>query len=161
MNNHERIGQIRFALDINDATMVSIFEAGGVTVTVPQVIDFLAKHADGQETLNNHDFESWLNGLITMQRDGKLDANGVRIPEQYNIVNDRDVNNVTLKKLKTALNIPSEELLAAINEVRSTPIKKTEFAAWLRSPGGKYQVMKDPLQRDFLKALVWLYRGIK
>ena len=124
-------------------------------------------------TCTNHMLESFLNGLITLKRGrqettdtGKESSqNPNQNPAQktganplYLIKENTQVNNIVLKKLKIALSLTSDDVLA-IFVAAGTPISKGELSAVFRKEGHRnYKVCGDSYVRNFLKGLAVKYR---
>ncbi len=149
--------------------MVEIFKLGGVEVTKEEVILMLTKSNDGyhesdsaenEESLkcSNGMLDSFLNGFIIFKR-GKQDPKPGQ-PEKpaLSIKNYENVNNIVLKKLKIALALTSEDMLAILEEA-GIVITKGELGAVLRKEGHKnYKECGDRYVRNFLKGLALKYR---
>ncbi|HAB95381.1 MAG TPA: DUF1456 domain-containing protein, partial [Enterococcus sp.] len=108
MNHNDRLTRLRYALDIKDTDMVKIFELGGASFTKEEVRQLLKKkdpETYGIECTNEA-FERFLNGLIRSQRGTKPDA-GEPVLE----LNNGNVNNLMLKKIKIALSLTTDEML--------------------------------------------------
>ena len=92
----------------------------------------------------------FLNGLIINKR-GKQDGE-IPLPEK------RLNNNIILRKLKIALNLQAEDILAIL-EKTGTPISKHELSAFFRKPEHKhYRDCKDQILRNFLHGIQMRYR---
>ncbi|WP_172370731.1 DUF1456 family protein [Sporosarcina jiandibaonis] len=166
MNNNDILIRLRYALDIKDADMVEIFGLGGIEITNQEVRDILLKvKNDGHEMddefqeneykkkLDNNQLESFLNGLITYKR-GAADSDKP-VPLT---MNDRNVNNILLKKVKIALSLTSEDMLDILSDT-GTILSKSELSAVLRKEGHRnYKECGDRYARNFLKGLALKYR---
>ena len=53
MNNNDRLTRLRYALDIKDSDMVTIFSMGGVTLTQEDVVQLLKKLPKEDPTQEN------------------------------------------------------------------------------------------------------------
>jgi uncharacterized protein YehS (DUF1456 family) len=160
MNNNDRLTRLRYALDISDEDMVTIFDMGGASVTPDQVRAFTTRidqedyENEYEEALNNEQFERFLNGIITSQR-------GVRegAPEPKLELNADNANNLLLKKMKIALSLTTEEL-HEIMEDAGGRLTKSELGAVLRKEGHRnYKPCGDRYVRNFLNGLKMRYRG--
>jgi uncharacterized protein YehS (DUF1456 family) len=174
MTNSDILIRLRYALDIRDKDMVEIFKLGGIDVTIDEVRQILVKPKetfryetendgdieDNEENkkCNNFMLESFLNGFIVYKR-GKQDPEPGQ-PERptISITNIGSVNNVLLKKLKIALALTSEDMLAILAKA-GVIITKGELSAILRKEGHKnYMACGDRYARNFLKGLTITYR---
>lgn len=164
MFNNDIVIRLRYALDLKDAEMVEIFKLGGVRVTKEDVLKMMEKTNKEEEVkayrliCNNSMLESFLNGFITLRR-GKLDTPaGQSERPVYTITDNKNVNNVVLKKLKIALNFTSEDMLSVF-ELAENPITKGELSAVFRKEGHRnYKDCGDSYIRNFLKGLAIKYR---
>lgn len=177
MNNNDILIRLRYALDIKNADMVKIFKLGGIEVTEEEVLKMLIKsknsnhnevddHDDIEENdenednmkCNNFKLESFLNGLIIFKR-GKKDEKLEQTERPAPSINDSEcINNVLLKKLKIALSLTSEDMLAIL-ATAGVIISKGELSAVFRKEGHKnYKECGDRYARNFLKGLAIKYR---
>ncbi|MFD1928339.1 DUF1456 family protein [Sporosarcina siberiensis] len=173
MNNNDRLVRLRYALDIKDAEMVEIFKLGGMELTKQEVQKMLSKSKGNAATdpeenenqvneyetsLENSSFESFLNGFIVFKR-GEQESKPGASPNQFLMTKDnRNVNNVLLKKLKIALSLTSEDMLDILIDAGVT-ISKSELSAVLRKEGQRnYKECGDRYARNFLKGLALRYR---
>ena len=68
-------------------------------------------------------------------------------------------NNIIFRKLKIALNLQAEEVLALIKQADFS-MSKHELSAFFRKPGHKhYRECRDQVLRYFLKGVQLKYRG--
>jgi len=171
MNNNDILIRLRYALDIKDSDLVTIFKKGGVELTKEEVKELLTK-VDNQEEVTEGEFqkteylkkcsnqllESFLNGFIVVQRGPqKVKPGEVVKPVAYTLTH-QNVNNVMLKKLKIALELTSDEMLEIMLEAGLT-ISKSELGAVLRKEGQRnYKQCGDRYARNFLKGLTLRYR---
>lgn len=167
MNNNDILTRLRYALDLKDAEMVEVFGLGGIEVTKDDVQAILSKvKNDGHEVdeeefqandykkkLDNKSLESFLNGLITFKRGASDSGQPVQLT-----MNDRNVNNILLKKVKIALTLTSEDMLDILSDT-GTNLSKSELSAVLRKEGHRnYKECGDRYARNFLKGLAMSHR---
>ena len=174
MDNNDILIRLRYALDIKDADMVEVFRLGGLELTKEAVQKMLLKSkkdeatevseagaASGDEQLlcDNATLESFLNGLITSQR-GKPQAKpGETETKPKFVLNNGNVNNLMLKKVKIALNFTTEDMLEILGSAGVT-LSKSELSAVFRKEGHRnYKPCGDRYARNFLKGLAMRYRG--
>ena len=174
MDNNDILIRLRYALDIKDADMVEVFRLGGLELTKEAVQKMLLKSkkdeateasepgaasGDGQLACDNAALESFLNGLITSQR-GKPQAKpGEPEPKPEFVLNNGNVNNLLLKKVKIALTLTNEDMLEILESAGVT-VSKSELSAVLRKEGHRnYKPCGDRYARNFLKGLALRYRG--
>lgn len=168
MNNNDILSRLRYALDIKDKEMVEIFGLGGIETTTDEVRDMLAKtntsgEDDNQDdvygkNIDNLTLESFLNGFVTSKRGVQEDKQGNGQNQFLMSPNKRNVNNILLKKLKIALSLTSEDMIAILNET-GVDLSKSELSAVLRKEGHRnYKECGDRYARNFLKGLALRYR---
>jgi uncharacterized protein YehS (DUF1456 family) len=151
MTNNDVLRRLRFVFDIEDARMISIFGAANREVTRAEVSDWLKRDDDPSfAACPDEVLATFLNGFINEQR-GKQPG-PPREPEQ------RLTNNMILTKLKIALALQADDMIAILASV-DFPVSKHELTALSRKPGHKhYRVCQDQLLRNFLQGLRLKYR---
>jgi len=174
MNNNDILIRLRYALDIKDADMLEIFSLGGVKVTKSELLRMLINPKKEEEdkrnddefvvdkdlkVCNNHILEAFLNGLIIFKR-GKQETQPAESEKQVYMIKDhKTVNNVMLKKLKIALSLTSEDMLAIFKET-GIVLSNSELSAVLRKEGQRnYKECGDRYARNFLKGLALKHRN--
>ncbi len=151
MNNNDILRRLRYTFDFNDAKMVSICALAQLTVSKEQVHGWLKKE-DAPDFIACDDSElaGFLNGLIIENRGKKEGA----LPEAEKYLN----NNMVFRKLKIALNLQAEDVLAVM-QLADLRMSKHELSAFFRKPGHKhYRKCQDQIMRNFLKGLQLKYR---
>lgn len=152
MNNNDTLRSLRYTFDLNDSKMMSIFEMGGSEVTREQVSQWLKKDEDPDfKSLNGAELAAFLNGFIVKNRGAKEGAE-TPVPEKWM------TNNLILKKIKIALNLKSEDVMALLKLV-NVELSDHELSALFRKPEHKnYRTCQDQFLRSFLKALQLKHR---
>jgi uncharacterized protein YehS (DUF1456 family) len=168
MNNNDILIRLRYALDIKDAEMVEIFGLGGIETTKEEVQEMFSKSKNSStneaqddeyiKKLDNHMLESFLNGFVSLKR-GPQDTKPEDSQKQFLMTKDnRNVNNILLKKVKIALSLTSEDMLDILNAT-GVNLSKSELSAVLRKEGQRnYKECGDRYARNFLKGLALRYR---
>jgi uncharacterized protein YehS (DUF1456 family) len=148
MDNNYILRSLRYALNINDATMLKIFVLGDHKTNEPDIISLLKKEEDNGFLLcSNEVMRSFLDGLIIYKRG--VQENKPGSPEKQTALN----NNVILKKIRIALNFREDEMLATF-KLAGLDVKKPELTAIFRRPDHKnYKECGDQFIRNFLKGL--------
>lgn len=152
MTNNDVLRRLRYVFDFDDARMSSIFAQADHDVTRAQISAWLKKEDDPaclkcSDTL----LATFLNGLINDKRGKKEGPQPV--PEKTL------TNNIIFNKIKIALNLKAEDVLAIL-ELAELHISKHELSAFFRKPGHKhYRECKDQILRNFLNGLQIKYRG--
>ncbi len=159
MDNNDVLIRLRYALDLKNSDVKEIFALGGEKVDAVDVPLILTKTPEPDDEgaepnipLANDQLERFLNGLITFNRGPKPGDSGP--PE----VSGEHVNNLVLKKLRSALELTSEDLLD-LWKLAGINVSKGELGAFLRKEGHKnYKELGDQLMRNLLKGITLNYR---
>ena len=151
MTNNDVLRRIRYTFNFDDSKMIAIFALAGLEVTRAEVSDWLKKDDDPDyKNCSDPQLATFLNGLIIEKR-GKKDGPQ---PEPEKTLN----NNIIFRKLKIALNLQADDVIAMINKA-DFRMSKHELSAFFRKPGHKhYRECKDQVLRYFLKGMQLEYR---
>jgi uncharacterized protein YehS (DUF1456 family) len=152
MTNNDILRRVRYTFNFDDDKMIAIFGQAGLKVTRSEISDWLKKD-DDPEYKNCGDLQlaTFLNGLIIEKR-GKKDGPQ---PEPEKKLN----NNIIFRKLKIALNLQADEVIALVNQA-DFRMSKHELSAFFRKPGHKhYRECKDQVLRYFMKGMQLKYRS--
>jgi len=146
MTNNDILRRLRFAFDIKDSKMMEIFKLGGLEVTRAEVSDFLKKDEDPDfKNCSDKNMAHFLNGFIVKNR-GARDGEPMVAEKNIN-------NNMILKKLKIALNLKSEDVLAIL-KLADFRLSNNELSAFFRKPDHKhFRPCMDQVLRNFLEGL--------
>lgn len=152
MTNNDIFRRIRYIFDFNDSKMIDLFAQAGVEVTRAQISDWLKKEDDpAHKGIYDKDLATFLNGFINDKR-GKREGEQPKPEKTLN-------NNLILRKLKIALNLKTEDMVAIFDLV-GFKVGPHEISAFFRKPGQKqYRQCKDQFLREFLYGLQKKYRG--
>ncbi len=151
MTNNDILRRIRYTFAFDDSKMMAIFGLADHEVTRAEISDWLKKEDDlAYQECSDTLLAIFLNGLINEKRGKKEGAQPE--PEM------RLTNNSIFMKLKIALNLKAEDVLA-IMDLADFPMSKPELTAFFRKPGHKhYRECKDQILRYFLKGMQLKYR---
>ena len=151
MKNNDILRRLRYTFDFTDSKMMSLFALGGEEVTREQVSDWLKKEEDPDfKSLHDIKLAVFLNGFINDRR-GKKE--GEQPKPEKNLT-----NNMIFRKLKIALNLKEEDILAIFSLIGMT-VSKHEISAFFRSPEqSQYRLCKDQMLRNFIQGLQLKYR---
>jgi uncharacterized protein YehS (DUF1456 family) len=151
MKNNDILRRLRYAFDFTDSKMMSLFAEGGEEATREQISNWLKKEEDPDfKSLHDVKLATFLNGFI-IDRRGKKEG---EIPKPEKELN----NNLIFRKLKIALNMREEDILAVFGLVGMI-ISKHEISAFFRSPEQhQYRLCKDQILRNFIQGLQMKYR---
>lgn len=154
MDNNDILIRLRYAMDIKDQDMVEIFRLGGAVITREELKRLLLKpQAGNQKKCDNRMLESFLNGYIIFKRGKQEPKPGEPDKPLYLIKDDKEVNNVFLKKIKIALSLTGDDMLA-IFKAAGLSLSNGELSAVLRREGQRnYKECQDRYVRYFLKGL--------
>ncbi|MBP7477299.1 MAG: DUF1456 family protein, partial [Chitinophagales bacterium] len=138
--------------NFEDSKMCDLFEKGGNLVTRALVSDWLKREEDPAfKDLSDRALAEFLNGLIIEKRGKKDDT----IPIAEDVLN----NNIILRKLKIALNLKDEDILAIL-QLADFRLSKHELSAFFRQPNqSQYRACQDQIMRNFLHGLEKKYHA--
>ena len=153
MNNNDILRSLRYTFDFNDATMIEIFDQGGLTASRAEVSDWLKKEDDEEyKPINDFKMAIFLNGLISFKR-GKQEGKEVMVPEK------QLTNNIILRKIKIALNLRDDDMMEILSKA-GQHISRHELSAFFRKPSqSQYRPCLDQVLRNFLRGLQRKYQG--
>lgn len=151
MTNNDSLRSLRYTFDLNDSTMIKIFELANLEVTREQVSQWLKKEEDpNYEPMKGSELSSFLDGFIIKNRGKKDDK--IPKPEKWM------TNNIILTKLKIALNFKSDDVKAVL-ALANFELSDHELSALFRKPDHKhFRKCQDQLLRAFLKGLQLKFR---
>lgn len=152
MSNNDIFRRLRYALNINDRTMVEIFKISGYTLKFEELNGFLKKEEeDGYIKIDNDKMNMFLDGFITFKRGAKDE--GAAAPRESL------TNNVIFKKIRIALSLRGEELLE-IMKLADSKVSSSELSAIFRKKDHRnFKHCGNKYIRNFLKGLTIKYRG--
>jgi len=151
VTNNDVLRRIRYVFDFSDSKMMAIFALADHKVTREQVSAWLKGDEDPDfQKCRDVQLALFLNGLIN-------DRRGKRAGEQP-APETRLNYNLILRKLKIALNLTAEDMLA-IFELTNVRLSKHELSAFFRKPSHKnYRECQSQVLRNFLMGLQLKYR---
>lgn len=146
MINNDILRRLRYSFELRDQALIDIFALTGMAVSKEQVVGWLTK--EGEEAfveLSDHAFATFLNGFIILKR-------GARDGEPP-VAESRLNNNLIFQKLRIALNLKAEDILAILQLVEFN-LSKHELSAFFRKPDNKhYRECQNQVLRNFLMGL--------
>jgi uncharacterized protein YehS (DUF1456 family) len=153
MVNNDVLRRVRYIFDFNDSKMIAIYGLADHHVSREEVSAWLKKEGDEDyEECSDLLMAAFLNGLITDMRGAK--------DGQKSVVEKRLTNNMIFMKLKIALSLKAEDVMAIL-ALADFKISKHELSAFFRKPEHKhYRECKDQILRNFLKGLQLKLRNI-
>ncbi|MFQ3200611.1 MAG: hypothetical protein ACI9SK_001338 [Zhongshania sp.] len=152
MVNNDVLRRVRYIFDFNDSKMIAIYGLADHHVSREEVSAWLKKEGDDNyEECSDLLMAAFLNGLITDMRGAK--------DGQKSVVEKRLTNNMIFMKLKIALSLKAEDVMAIL-ALADFKISKHELSAFFRKPEHKhYRECKDQILRNFLKGLQLKFRN--
>lgn len=156
MKNNDLLRQLRCALDISDSEMIDIFKQSGCTMNEPTLLKLL-KREEEEEFIpcSNPLLSFFLDGLIVHKR-GPRESAGGQAPKADAALN----NNAILKKMRIALDLKEEDMLAIL-KLAGVTVTKSELTALFRTKGHKhYKECGDQFLLSFLQGLSKRSQGL-
>jgi len=155
MNNNDILRRVRYALDISNPAMIDIFKLSGCTLELPTLLKLLKKEEEEDFiSCSNPLLSFFLDGLIIHRR-GRRDSADDQVPKPDAAFN----NNAILKKLRIALDLKEDDMLA-IMKLAGVTLSKSELSALFRNKGHKhYKECGDQFLRNFLQGLTIRHRS--
>jgi len=154
MTPNDIVRRIRYALNLNDPTMLEIFKQGGHAMDLAGLKNLLKKEDEaGYAACSDKVLGDFLDGLIVHRR-GKKEAG----PGQVKQPDAQLTNNAILKKIRIALELKEDDMLDIL-KLGEVEISSSELSAFFRKKGHKnYKECGDQFLRNFLKGLASRYR---
>ncbi len=151
MTNNDVLRRIRYIFDYNDSKIIAIFAQADTTVTREQISNWMKKEQDpAYANCTDVQLVTFLNGLINERR-GKREGEQPKPEKKLN-------NNIIFRKLKIALNLKDNEILAILL-LADLRISKHELSAFFRRADHKhFRACKDQILRNFLQGVQLKYR---
>ena len=155
MTNNDILRRFRYALDISNPKMLEIFRVAGHEIEQTALLALLKKEGeDGFLECSNSLLEFFFDGFITIKR-GKREGT----PSKPPTAGKERVNNIILRKMRIALEMKDEDMLAVMN-LAGVTVTKSELGALFRGKEHKnYKECGDQFLRSFLNGLTIRYRG--
>jgi len=146
LNNNDVLRRLRYTFNYNDKQMMALFASTGLQVSREQVSQWLKKDNDADFiACVDSDLATFLNGFINEKR-GKKEGPQAKAEKRLS-------NNIILTKLKIALNLKAEDLIALLDSV-DFRLSKPELSAFSRKTDHKhYRECKDQVLRNLLQAI--------
>lgn len=149
MTNNDLLRRLRYALSLNSETIAGLCALGGHEMTPFEALKRLKKEEEqGFVPCDDREMAAFLDGLIISRRGPlpqKLDV-APQAPEPLN-------NNLILRKLRIALEL-NEEAMLALLEKAGVQLSKSELSAMFRAKGHRnYKPCGDQILRNFIRGL--------
>jgi uncharacterized protein YehS (DUF1456 family) len=154
MTYNDIMRRFRYALNINDRTMMDIFRLGEHPMDLPGLKDLLKKEDEQDYVVcSGAVLGSFLDGFIIYKR-GRQDAAGgqAKRPDQ------QLTNNLILRKIRIALELKEDDMLGILKLANIT-LSRAELSAFFRDKEHKnFKTCGDQVLRNFLNGLAVRYR---
>lgn len=154
MTNNDVFRRLRYAININNQTVVEIFKLSGLKMGQSDITALVKKEdEEGFVECSDLVLESFLDGLIAHKR-GKREGQADQAKKAAPLL----TNNEILRKIRIALELKEEQMLAVF-KLANFPTSKSELTALFRAKTHEnYKECGDQLLRNFLKGLTIKYR---
>lgn len=151
--HNDVLRRLRYALDLDDAVMTRLFALSGIALTPERLAAVLAREGDvGFEPCTDAELAGFLDGLV-LDRRGPRDPKTVRATSAPRADAGALDNNGVLKKLRIALALQEQDMLAVL-ALGGMTVSASELGALFRNPSHKhYRACGDQLLRNFLTGL--------
>ncbi len=158
MTTNDVLRSLRYSLSIKDSAMIEIFKLSDYEMTKSELLDLLKKEDEkGYITCTDKVMNLFLDGLIVHKRGRKEDAKPVQAKRSSSALK----NNSILKKIRIALKLQEDDMLAILKSA-DMALSKSELSALFRREGHKhYKECGDQILRNFLKGLAIRYTNKK
>ena len=149
MIHNDVLRRLRYALDLSDARMIHLFALSDTGIDEPVLHSLLARDTDpGFVECTDAQLTAFLDGLV-IDRRGPRDPGAPARPKSA----VRLDNNLILKKLRIALQLQEDDMLALL-KLGGMDVSSSELGALFRNEQHKhYRPAGDQLLRNFLKGL--------
>lgn len=154
MITNDILRRVRYALQLNDTKMLTIFSSVDNPIDEKYLHSIMAKEGEENYVFCRDSLLSlFLDGLIYEKRGRKEWAMPTPLPAKEILS-----NNAILRKLRIALNFKEEDMLSALNSGEFTVSKSELSALFRRANHRNYQECGDQLLRNFLKGITNEFR---
>ena len=147
MTNNDTLRRLRYALNINDEQTAKTITLGGRKTTIDEVLNWLKREDEsGYSELTSPLLCRFLDGLIISKRGPHPSG---KMPEPLEFLS----NNEILKKLRIALELQADDMVAIFKRVDFT-VTKAELGAFFRRPEHRnYRKCPEQVLKKFIKGL--------
>lgn len=157
MTNNDLLRRLRYALNLNGETIAGLCTLGGHEIGPVDVLKLLKKEEEaGFVVCNDAVMGAFLDGLIISRR-GAHDPKPGSAKTTQMALN----NNLILRKLRIALELNDEGMLAVLAKA-GVQLSKSELSAMFRAEGHRnYKPCGDQILRNFIRGLTLEVVGVK
>ncbi len=149
MTNNDLLRRLRYALNLNGETIAGLCMLGGHEIGPIDVLKLLKKEEEtGFVVCDDAVMGAFLEGLIISRRGGHDPKPGAEKSTQTALN-----NNLILRKLRIALELNDEGMLAVLAKA-GVRLSKSELSAMFRAEGHRnYKPCGDQILRNFIRGL--------
>ncbi|KAF0217344.1 MAG: hypothetical protein FD174_3310 [Geobacteraceae bacterium] len=149
MTNNDLLRRLRYALNLNGETIAELCTLGGYEIRPIDVLKLLKKEEEtGFVVCDDTVMGAFLDGLITSRR-GAHDPKPGSAKTTGMALN----NNLILRKLRIALELNDEAMLAILGKAGAR-LSKSELSAMFRAEGHRnYKPCGGQILRNFIRGL--------
>jgi len=149
MTNNDLLRRLRYALNLNGVSIAEIFALSGHAIEPLAVLKLLKKDDEyGFVPCDNTLMNNFLDGLIISRR-GRQEQKAA--PEQPRCF--AFTNNLILRKLRIALELDDEKMIAVL-KLAGVTVSKPQLSAMFRSVEHRnYKECGDQFLRNFIRGL--------
>ena len=147
MTHNDTLRRLRYALNVNDAKIAELLSRAGRKTTTDEVINWLKREDEsGYVELSPILLCRFLDGLIIDKRGPHPSG---KMPEPLEFLS----NNEVLKKLRIALELQADDMIAIFQRVEFT-VTKSELSAFFRRPEHRnFRKCPEQVLKKFIKGL--------
>ena len=147
MTNNDTLRSLRYALNISDAEVAALIARTKRETTAEEVANWLKREDEpGYIEMPDAELCRFLDGLIIDRRGPHPSGN---IPQPPDFLS----NNEILKKLRIALKLKDEDVLAVFNKANFN-VTKAELGSFFRKEGHRnYSKVPEQVLRKFIRGL--------
>lgn len=149
MTNNDLLRGLRYALNLNGETIAGLCTLGGHDIKPIDVLKLLKKEEEtGFAVCDDRVMGAFLDGLIISRRGPQEQQ-----PDSGSAAAGALNNNLILRKLRIALELNEEAMLALLAKA-GVQISKSELSAMFRAKGHRnYKPCGDQFLRNFIRGL--------
>ena len=154
MTNNDLLIRIRYALNLPDIKVLELFKLAEYPMERQELENYFRREEEpGYVECPDTVLGFFLDGLITSRRGRREGRDEVKRPVQ-----SRLSNNDVLKRLRIALELKDEDIVAILG-LAGAEVTKSELGALFRKPDHhNYRPCGDQFLRNFLSGLTAKYR---
>ena len=149
MTNNDLLRRLRYALNLKGESIAELCTLGGHDIGPIDVLKLLKKEEEpGFVACSDQVMDAFLDGLIVSRR-GAHDPK----PGSARTADTALNNNLILRKLRIALELNDEAMLAILGKA-GVQLSKSELSAMFRAKGHRnYKPCGDQMLRNFIRGL--------